>query len=70
MFFMQVMLIKAFLIAHDVIKEELQNLSKAINEKIEITNFTSSVDQEEIDVLISRKVFSESNNVSEVRPWF
>lgn len=78
MFLKQVMLSKAFLTARNLLIEELQNLSKAINQTVDIPDFTSevddnqlfgsfsSMDQENTDFGVSRKVSSESNNVLEV----
>lgn len=40
----QVMLVKAFLTARDLILEELRKLSRAINENIDLTDFTSKLE--------------------------
>ncbi|CAI9112471.1 OLC1v1012925C2 [Oldenlandia corymbosa var. corymbosa] len=59
----QVMLIKAFSTARDVLKEELLNLGKAINEAVEIENLTSSSDQEDVGVL--QQLSSDTNDLFE-----
>ncbi|KAL3513284.1 hypothetical protein ACH5RR_026001 [Cinchona calisaya] len=73
----QVMLIKAFLTARDLLIEELRNLSKAINQTVVIPDFTSKVDDnqlygsfasmdpEKTTDGVSRKVASLTNDVLE-----
>lgn len=69
----QVMLLKALSSAHDILVEELQKLSKAINEPIDIKDITSSKlfgfaprsDQDLADAEVPMQVSSKSLNVSE-----
>ncbi|CDP14916.1 unnamed protein product [Coffea canephora] len=70
----QVLLIKAFVTARDLLIEELQNLSKAINQTVDIPDFTSKLDdneflgcfasrdEENTDLVVSGKDSSEYNN--------
>lgn len=70
----QVLLIKAFLTARDLLIEELQNLSKAINQTVDISDLNSKLDdnqflgsfvsrdQENTDLVVSGKESSEYNN--------
>lgn len=70
----QVMLVKAISCAHDILVEELQKLSKAINQPIDIKDvtseelfgFTGRSHQEVTDAEASEQVSSKPNGVLEV----
>lgn len=70
----QVMLLKAISCAHDILVEELQKLSKAINQPIDIKNatseklfgFTGRSHQELTDAEASEQLSSKPNGVLEV----
>lgn len=72
--FEQVLLLKALSSAHDILIEELQNLSKAINEPIDVEDIASRKlfgfiprsDQDLTDPGVPVQVPSKPLNVSEV----
>lgn len=60
-----VTLIKALLSARDILLEEFQNLSKAIDQAFDFTDFISGMDDTEyIDVLMPPKVANRMGGVS------
>lgn len=75
------MLLKALLTAHGVLVEELHNLSKGINQPIDLPDFTSALDNhglvlattsnnhKETIAEVSGEVSSGNHNHLEVHSW-
>lgn len=59
-----IMLVKSLLSARDILLEELQKLSKAIDQAIDLTDFISKMDDTKFDSILQENLVAADAKVS------